>query len=508
MPHSLATNSAWFQALPIRRKLMFALLFTSTAALLLAGVGIVAVDSFLFYSSLQRDLQTLAQIVADGSTAALTFGDEKSARERLATLRAREHLEVACLYLTDGSVLASYSRSPKSGSCPKPQLDVTVTSSANSMDLSQPVVLQNKRIGTLVIRYNLEELVGRIWLYSALVLGVLLVSSLFAVLLSTRLRSVIASPILDLAASAAFVTRNKDYSIRAPLQSPDEVGELVNAFNEMLASIESREGDLQKSLDAQKAGLVQLGRANADLQRLNSDLERTNQDLERFAFIASHDLQEPLRMITSYSQLLVKQYPSGGDGGQQAIYTQRIVDGTKRMRKLLSDLLAYAEASAAPTAPGTVDLRATIEKVLENLRMSIEESGAQVVVDDLPTLTADEGQLNSLFQNLIENAIKYRSDSPPRIHISASCGADGPLVFSVADNGVGIEPQFHQTIFTVFKRLHGKDIPGTGIGLAICQRIVDQYGGRLWVESPPIGGTIFCFTLPKSNPVSERKGTT
>jgi PAS domain S-box-containing protein len=231
--------------------------------------------------------------------------------------------------------------------------------------------------------------------------------------------------------------------------------------------------------------------------RLNEELQRANDDLKQFAFAASHDLQEPLRMITSYSQLLIKGYRGQLDG-EAAVCVGFINDGTKHMRDLLADLLSYTEAGAEKgEANESIDLNNIFEKVNQNLRRAIEESGAVVTSGDLPTVYGHDARFVQLFQNLIGNAIKYHGKSPPVVHISAEQRNDEWL-FAVTDNGIGIEPEHHQTIFGVFKRLHGKAIPGTGIGLAICQRVVERYGGRIWVESQVGHGTTFYFTVPMS----------
>jgi signal transduction histidine kinase len=242
----------------------------------------------------------------------------------------------------------------------------------------------------------------------------------------------------------------------------------------------------------------------AELQESNETLTRANEDLERFAFVASHDLQEPLRMITTYAQLLVKTYPNQSDN-DAVMFVSNIVDGTKRMRDLIADLLSYTEISGqAEESIKVVDLNVVIEKVRQNLRASIDDSGAMITSDHLPTLSVYEGHFIPLFQNLIGNAIKYRSEHPPRIHVSVRIGTN-ELRFAVADNGIGIDPEYHEKIFAVFKRLHGKKIPGTGIGLAICERVVNRYGGRIWVESQTGQGATFNFTLPKSISFYEAK---
>ena len=252
---------------------------------------------------------------------------------------------------------------------------------------------------------------------------------------------------------------------------------------------------ISRDITDQVRAADRLAQLNADLQRSNEVLALTNQDLERFAFIASHDLQEPLRMITAYSQLLIKSYPGQFDS-EASVFVGNIVDGTTRMRDLLADLLAYTEIRGRDEEPlEVIDLNVVIENVQQNLKASIDESGAVLTNDPLPLLHAHRAHFQSLFQNLIGNAIKYRSAQPPRIHISVQ-QVDGELRFTVSDNGIGIPAEYHKHIFEVFRRLHSRKIPGTGVGLAICQRIVEPYGGRIWVESQAGQGATFFFTLP------------
>jgi PAS domain S-box-containing protein len=252
---------------------------------------------------------------------------------------------------------------------------------------------------------------------------------------------------------------------------------------------------ISRDITGQVRAADRLAQLNGDLQRSNEVLALTNQDLERFAFIASHDLQEPLRMITAYSQLLIKSYP-GEFGSEASVFVANIVDGTTRMRDLLADLLAYTEIRGRDEEPlEIIDLNTVIENVRRNLKASIDENSAVLTHDPLPLLHAHRAHFQSLFQNLIGNAIKYRSAQPPCIHISVQ-PVDGELRFTVSDNGIGIPAEYHKHIFEVFRRLHSRKIPGTGVGLAICQRIVERYGGRIWVESQAGHGATFFFTLP------------
>ena len=250
------------------------------------------------------------------------------------------------------------------------------------------------------------------------------------------------------------------------------------------------------SPDHVRIAVERLTLENHELRQMNAILSRSNQDLERFAFAASHDLQEPLRAITVYAELLEKKYSREHDE-DFAMFVGNIIQGATRMRALLGDLLAYAEIGATSDDSGeAVDLNLVIEKVRQNLQMSIEENGASVVSTELPVLSAaHEFHFLQLFQNLVGNAIKYRSELKPLIQVSVRDVA-GKLEFAVADNGLGVAPEYHQKIFQVFQRLHDNKSPGTGIGLAICQRVVERYGGRIWVDSEIGHGATFRFTLP------------
>jgi signal transduction histidine kinase len=232
------------------------------------------------------------------------------------------------------------------------------------------------------------------------------------------------------------------------------------------------------------------------LEAARQALQRSNEELRQFAYVASHDLKEPLRTVGSFTQLLVSRYR--GQGGPEADeFVSYIVSGVERMSSLINDLLQYSQSGVAttlPTAPSSAE--AALDQVLLSLAAAIQESGAVVSHDPLPEVWLDNRSLILLFQNLVANAIKYRGPQPLQVHISAEpCGED--WIFSVQDNGIGIAPAYHERIFGIFKRLHGKEIPGTGIGLAICHRIVDWHGGRIWVESEPGAGSIFRFSLPR-----------
>jgi len=244
-----------------------------------------------------------------------------------------------------------------------------------------------------------------------------------------------------------------------------------------------------------KQDISERRRVQAALERTAADLERSNRDLEQFAYVASHDLQEPLRAVGGFVKLLERRFSKDLDA-KAVEFIAGAAEGAERMERLISDLLAFSRVDAGGGAFAPADLNRLLAEALENLQASIAAAGAKVASDPLPTLTVDPAQVTRLFQNLVGNAVKFRGERPTQIHVVAQLEGDR-WVFSVRDNGIGIEPEYFERIFQIFQRLHTrKHYPGTGIGLAICKKIVERHGGVIWVESQPGQGSVFCFSLP------------
>ncbi len=350
----------------------------------------------------------------------------------------------------------------------------------------------------LVVKIDEKEAYAPVVLLRGTLGFVVAAASVAVGLVSFLVARSITKPVVELTETATKISEG-DLARRVTVSSADEIGLLGRSFNRMARSlVEANVGLEEKVKDrtaALEAEVRERKRAEQALAEKAEELTRSNVELERFASAASHDLQEPLRMIASYTQLLAKRYHGKLDADADE-FIGYAVEGATRMQGLVNDLLAYARVGTRGKPFEPTDCSAVLARVISDLRIGIEEGGATVTQEPLPTVAADPSQLGLVFQNLVGNAIKFRGEAPPRVHVSAQRNG-GEWVFSVRDNGIGIDPQYFDRLFQIFQRLHARaEYPGTGIGLAICKKVVERHGGRIWIESAPGKGSTFLFTIP------------
>jgi two-component system sensor histidine kinase/response regulator len=291
---------------------------------------------------------------------------------------------------------------------------------------------------------------------------------------------------------AGFAAGAVDYMTK-PLDGAEVLARIEThlALYTLRRQLASRNAQLQQEIAARQKEI-------AARQEMQTALERSNAELEQLAYVASHDMQEPLRMIASYLQLVAQRYQGRLDAEADE-FIGYAVDGAKRMQALINDLLTYSRVNTKARPSQPTDCRRVVDIALGNLRLAVEESGARIHVGELPVVMGDATQLTQLFQNLIGNAIKFRRSEAAEVHVSAERTTEG-WMFSVRDNGIGIAPELYERIFVLFQRLHGRrEYAGTGIGLALCKKIVERHGGHIGVASEEGRGSTFFFTLPGSN---------
>jgi signal transduction histidine kinase len=423
-----------------------------------------------------RDKEKVSQLLEESFTEAevaylgVIDSEEKIFAERLRRLRFLE---------TPGAIFES-ARKAEGPTTTILQDRVGQTTYFFLAPVSQSKQSGQQKVGAVVlgisshyIQRDIREIVGiTLPLYAA---AMIMSCILVFFLLSRGLR-----PLGDVARLTSQIAQG-DFSQRITVSRRDEIGVLAQSFNVMAEALNERETRRRQAEEA--------------LAKKAEELTRSNTELQHFAFIASHDLQEPLRTLASYVQLLAHRYKGKLDSDADE-FIAFAVEGATRMQDLINALLAYSriETKGKDLEPTPCDR--VLETALKDLQLVIENSRAIVNHDLLPTVMADATQLRQLFQNLIGNAVKFRGNKPPVIHVSAERNGKA-WVFSVRDNGIGIDPQFFERIFVIFQRLHSKqDYPGIGVGLTLCKKIVERHGGRIWVESKPGEGATFRFTIP------------
>jgi len=490
----------------LRLKLIGIVLLTTLAALLVALIAIIGYDLRSYHQGWIADVSTQAELLGQTTATAIAFDDPKVAKENIDLLRLRPHVQAAAIYTARGTLFATYRRLGEQGTFPKlPEAD-GMRIDGQGMVLYKRIISNREMLGTVYLRTD-YELYGRILDYLGIALVVIAIAMLVALLMSTQLQRIVTTPILGIAGIAREVVEQGDYSRRAQKLSDDEVGVLADSFNNMLAEIERRTGDLEVSNVELGREVAERSRAEREILRLNAELEdrvreRTaqlesaNRELEAFSFSVSHDLRAPLRHIDGYAHML-QEDAAGQLNGDMQRYLHTIRDSARRMGILIDELLAFSRLSRQPLDRTSIDMNALVERMLREI--SGERQGhSHVRVASLPSAQGDLALLGQVWVNLLSNALKYSAKRGDAAQVEVSGQRDGDVIrYSVRDNGVGFDMRYVDKLFGVFQRLHAQEeFEGTGVGLAIVQRIVARHGGRVWAEGEPGRGATFTFELP------------
>lgn len=480
-----------FRDQPIKHKLIWLSVLASGSALILACAAFIAYDRWTFRDAVVQRVSTQAKIVGYNSAAALLFSDPKTATEILTALSAEPDIVSAAIYGVDGKIFASYTRGGETSTAETLPSEF-LPAQANGhrferkyLELWWRIVLDQEPIGRVVIRASLNTFEVHLLRYIGIAIVVLLVSTIASILVSAWFQRRISEPLLGLVATAETVSRDKDYSVRATPHSRDEIGLLVETFNEMLSRIQEQNADLQKVHGELEQRVIER----------TSQLEAANKELEAFSYSVSHDLRAPLRGIDGFSQALLEDY-SGQLDAQGKEYLERVRAGTQRMAQLIDDMLNLSRVTRGEMRRETVDLSDLALKIAAELQKTDPERKVDFVIAKRLSATGDARLLRIVLENLLTNAWKFTGKNPQAfIQIGVSQN-NGPPVYFVRDDGAGFDMAYADKLFGVFQRLHGAtDFKGTGIGLATVQRIIHRHGGRVWAEGKVGQGATFYFTL-------------
>jgi signal transduction histidine kinase len=494
----------------IRNKLLMLVLVTTFCALAVASVIILIYDIRDYRDTRINDMRTQIQLLAYATVPALQFEDASVADANLALLRLRPSVQAAAIYNARGQLFASYGRADLEPQFPAlPEAD-SIRTDDTGMAIFSRIIEDGEILGTAYIRGD-YLLIERILAFMQIVAGGLLGAMLVATLICLWLQSGITNPIKSIATVARDVVTRKEFDRRAEKNSADEVGMLVDAFNEMLEEIDMRTRALEMSNLNLAAEIGKHEESRELVLQLNSELEQKvrertreletiNQELETFCYSVSHDLRSPLRSISGFSQALIEELP-GELSGDARRYFDKIIAATSRMGQLIEDLLNLSRVSRGELVRQELCFSTLAREVAHDVQGVYPHLAPELSVWDAIDAEADPKLLRIALENLLGNAWKFSGKQDnPRIEVGMLKDGTREIYF-VRDNGVGFDMKYADKLFGPFQRLHAvHEFPGTGIGLATVQRIIHRHGGRIWCDSTPGVSTTFYFTLKHDQP--------
>jgi signal transduction histidine kinase len=474
----------------ISTKLTMMNMLVSGAALVLACLGFLVYDQITFREGLVRTLSAQAQIIGSNSISALLFNDPAAASNTLAALKNSPNIVSAGILTAERRPFAQYTQQGGDEilnipELPDDQIEAYWFRSTHAL-LIRKILSDGKLLGFVYIRADLHEMNDRLWRYALISVVVLLISLIFALVVSSQFRKSVAQPIIGLAETARRISRDKDYRIRVTAGGErDELSVLINSFNEMLREIQQRDNALQKAHNELEQRVSERTR----------ELVSANRELEAFSYSVSHDLRGPLDALNGFSYVLAKNYGDNLDaGGKQSL--QGIRTAAKRMAELIDDLLNLSRVTTSTMNREEIDLSEFARSITEELQHIEPDRKVEFVVPARAQAYADPRLLRIVMDNLLRNAWKYTSrHDRARIEFGREVKNDR-IVYFVKDDGSGFSPQSADRLFQPFQRLHSAaEFPGNGIGLATVRRIVQRHGGEVWAEGRVEMGAIFYFTL-------------
>lgn len=474
--------------LPIQKKLMRLILFISGIVLTLTCLAFVTYEYFSFRQTTIRQLSTLGKIVAENSTASLAFNIPEDANEVLNALKAEKDIVTACIYDTQGEIFARFpTNAPDNAFPPVPQYE-GYDFTKSHLEGYQSIVKGTKQLGTLYLKHSLGAMYERFRLYGIIIVLIITLSTLLAYILSRILQKRISKPILDLTEIALAISERQDYSVRASINSKDELGTLTDAFNKMLIRIQEQTtmlNEFNQTLEQRVADRT-------------SELAYVNKELESFSYSISHDLRAPLRAIHGYMNIFSEDYASKLDDEAKRLM-DIILSNAKEMGQLIDDLLSFSQLGRTELVKTMVPMKSIANATWEKYERMEEARDIEFVLHDVPDAFADKGTIKQVWINLISNALKYsRNKEKIKIEIAFE-DKEYETIYCVKDNGNGFDMQYYNKLFGVFQRLHSKkEFEGTGVGLAIVKRIINKHGGTIWAEAEVNNGAAFYFSLPKN----------